>query len=129
MPQPESLFKQRLVKCFIQAYPRDGWCSYLKPVKVGTPDLVFAHLTHGTAWIEAKAHGKPLSGAQTFQIGKMKAAGMRVRVIDVHMVQGGARVPWKRWSLSIDYLESRRANRICQGELMATDEFWEGLLS
>ena len=129
MPQPESLFKRRLTKCFTQVFSRDGWWSYLKPIKGGTPDLVFSHLTYGAAWVEAKAHGKPLSRVQEFQIDRMQMAGMRVRVVDVHMAEGGVRVPWKRWSLHIDYLESLRGNRICQGELMATPGFWEGLLT
>lgn len=131
MPQPEAKFKQRLTKCFAEIHPYDGWWSYMRPAKIGTPDLVFAGLAQGTIWIEAKANSNPLSRGQELQISRMQRAGMKVRVIDAHMHHdgNGALLPWRDWSLSIDFRSSRRGNRICAGELMTTTDFWEDLFA
>jgi hypothetical protein len=129
MAQPEAVFKRRLTTCFTAAYLADAWWSYVKPTKIGTPDLVFSRLTLGTLWIEAKANGEDLSKGQELQIGKMRAAGMKVIVIDAHMTRMGASVPWPQWLLNIDFLSSRRGNQICEGALMLTEDFWEGLFS
>ena len=128
MTQPEAKFKRRLTTCFTTVFPRDSWWSYVKPVRSGTPDLVFSHLTLGTIWLEAKANGKALSGGQELQVASMQGAGMKVRVIDAHMVgPDGAHRSWRHWSLDVDFLQSSRGNRICEALAMTTEEFWEAL--
>jgi len=63
MLQPEAKFKRRLTASFAELHePGGSWWSYLKPVKIGTPDLVFNRVNDGAIWVEAKANGKALSG-------------------------------------------------------------------
>lgn len=77
--QGESAFKRRIVRAYLQRFPR-AWYTYLVPhagQRPGLPDLLFMPPGRPLLWLEAKMDGEALSTLQQDCASRLITAGER----------------------------------------------------
>lgn len=81
--QPESSFKQKLVRSFKKYGGVGRWYTYVvkgRGMKSGMPDLLFGR-DGGLVWVEAKMEGNELSKQQVRTIRQLRSGGARVLIV------------------------------------------------